>query len=289
VRVLVTGWFSFVDGEATVGDLLAKDVACRWLRDAAIEHDVALSPMFEDGVAWDAVEPQSYHVVLFVCGPAAGVQVERLADRFRSCRLVGLNVSVVDETAAALFDALIERDGRDSARPDLSLGAPRARLPVIGIVRSHAQPEYGDRSRLDDVHAAIDRLLSRTAASVVEFDTRVDPRVVGIRNCAEIESLVARMDLVVTTRLHGLVVALRNGVPALAVDPIRGGAKVLAQARAIGWPAALACDEATDEALVDALAFCLHPAAASQATGCATRGAQRLADLAAKVRQALDG
>lgn len=226
---------------------------------------------------------------LFVCGPAAGAQIQRPADRFHRCRLVGLNVSIVDEGAAGLFDVLIERDGCDGARPDLSLGASRALLPVVGVVRSHPQPEYGDRSGLDDAHAAIDRLLDRTAASVVEFDTRVDPRVVGIRSCAEIESLVTRMDIVITTRLHGLVLALRNGVPALAVDPIRGGAKVLAQARAVGWPAALACDAATNEALDAALAFCLEPAAASRAADCAARGAQRLAGLAAELRRTLGG
>ncbi len=44
------------------------------------------------------------------------------------------------------------------------------------------------------------------------------------------------MDIVVTTRLHGMVLALKNGVPAIAVDPIVGGAKITQQARAINWP-----------------------------------------------------
>jgi hypothetical protein len=34
-----------------------------------------------------------------------------------------------------------------------------------------------------------------------------------------------------------MVLALRAGTPALAVDPVAGGAKVSAQARACGWPA----------------------------------------------------
>lgn len=32
--------------------------------------------------------------------------------------------------------------------------------------------------------------------------------------------LMTRLDIVVTTRLHGLVLALRVGVPALAIDPV---------------------------------------------------------------------
>ena len=51
--------------------------------------------------------------------------------------------------------------------------------------------------------------------------------------------MIARSDVVVTTRLHGLVLALKNGVPALAVDPVAGGAKVAAQAAAWGWPVLL--------------------------------------------------
>jgi hypothetical protein len=42
-----------------------------------------------------------------------------------------------------------------------------------------------------------------------------------------------------TMRMHGLVLALKHGVPALAVDPVAGGAKVTAQSRALRWPAVL--------------------------------------------------
>ena len=35
------------------------------------------------------------------------------------------------------------------------------------------------------------------------------------------------MDAVVTTRLHGTVLAIKNGVPPVVIDPIAGGRKVL--------------------------------------------------------------
>jgi Polysaccharide pyruvyl transferase len=38
--------------------------------------------------------------------------------------------------------------------------------------------------------------------------------------------IVGRLDFVVTMRLHGLVLALKHGVPALAVDPVADGAAV---------------------------------------------------------------
>ena len=56
---------------------------------------------------------------------------------------------------------------------------------------------------------------------------------------AQVEAVIARADVVVTTRLHGLVLALKNGVPALAIDPVADGAKVAAQAAAWGWPVLL--------------------------------------------------
>lgn len=62
--------------------------------------------------------------------------------------------------------------------------------------------------------------------------------------------MLSRLDLVVTDRLHGMVLALRAGLPALAVDPVEGGAKVTAQARACGWPA-LVSAERLDERVLD--------------------------------------
>jgi hypothetical protein len=58
-------------------------------------------------------------------------------------------------------------------------------------------------------------------------------------SAAQVEAVIARADVVVTTRLHGLVLALKNGVPALAIDPVAGGGKVAAQAAAWGWPVLL--------------------------------------------------
>src|SRR3954467_11875448 len=69
VKALVTGWFSFEQMGASAGDLLARDVACGWLRDAGRDFDVALAPPFSGGVDWRAVDPADYSEVAFVCGP----------------------------------------------------------------------------------------------------------------------------------------------------------------------------------------------------------------------------
>lgn len=278
MKVLVTGWFSFAHGEATAGDLLARDVACEWLDQAGRSYDVALSPAFSNGVDWETVDPTDYSEVVFVCGPAKGWQIEGLVERFSGCRLVGLDVSVVDGEHP--FDFLLERDGPTTARPDISFLAETESLPVVGLILAHLQPEYGDRAAHEAAHATIRNVLHARRISVVPFDTRVDPRLEGFPGAfgdpAGVESLVARMDLVVTTRMHGMVHALKSGVPAVAVDPIMGGAKVRRQAEIIGWPVVLTADELSEAALHEALDYCLTPEAKITARSCAERAAKLL-------------
>src|SRR5436305_1693050 len=53
VKALVTGWFSFEQMGASAGDLLARDVACKWLRDAGRETRQRASVAEREGV-WGA-------------------------------------------------------------------------------------------------------------------------------------------------------------------------------------------------------------------------------------------
>jgi hypothetical protein len=79
------------------------------------------------------------------------------------------------------------------------------------------------------------------------FDTRLDGRDWRLaRTPDQLESIIKRLDVVVTSRMHGLVLALKNGVPALAVGPIAEGAKVSAQAAAWSWPAVMGANTLTD-------------------------------------------
>lgn len=279
-KVLVTGWFSFQDGEATAGDLLACDTACGWLEEAERDYDVALSSVFEGGVDWQAVNPEDYTDVLFVCGPAKGRQIEELTQRFTNCRLTGLDVSVVGTGENHLpFDELLERDGPERVRPDISFAARTERLPVAGLVLGHPQPEYGERGWHEATHNIIREAVYSRRLCVIPFDTRVDPTSKEFRSPAEVETLFSRVDLVVTTRMHGLVHALKNGVPALAVDPISGGAKVQRQAEAVGWPAVLTADTLTAARLHAALDFCLTSEARETAGACARRADEALRPL----------
>ena len=272
-RVLVVGWPSFLHGEATAGDVLAMEAVRRALHDAGIPCDLAWSPVFRPGArTLDDAPPGSYTHLVFACGPAHGWQVEQLHQRYQCCRRIAVGVSVIDPADPAVtgFHAVLTRDAPGvRAHRDLAAAVPAARVPVAGIILAGDQPEYAARGRHAQLARELGDWLGALDCARLPLDTRLDsgqwrsPATPG-----QVESAIARTDVVVTTRLHGLVLALKNGVPALAIDPVAGGAKVAGQAAAWDWPVLLpgAGDPALDRSELDRRwAWCLSPAAASQA------------------------
>ncbi|PXY28358.1 polysaccharide pyruvyl transferase family protein [Prauserella muralis] len=248
MRVLVTGWPSFLHGEATAGDVLSMRTVAAALDTAGVAFDTAWSPAFRPGALHlDDAEPAAYSHVVFACGPAHGEQLRWLHDRYASCRRIAVGVSVIDPADRAVtgFHRVLARDGDAVARADLALAASTTRVPVAGFVLAPGQHEYGERRRHEQVHEALLDWAGGLDCARVPLDTRLDSA--DWRHCATGDafvSLVERLDVVVTTRLHGLVLALHAGVPALAVDPVAGGGKVSAQAHALDWPALVPAEQA---------------------------------------------
>lgn len=284
MKALVAGWFSFEHMGATAGDLMVGDLVGQWLETAGCAHEIALAAPFSGGVDWRTVDPADYSHVVFACGPFGnGPPVTEFLERFAGRRLLGINLTMLqplDEWNP--FDLLLERDSSVVARPDLALLAPELRVPVVGIVRMHNQPEYGARDLHDVANAAMSRLIERHEMSAVTIDTRLDEvNAAGLRTPGEIESLIAKMDVVVTARLHGLVLSLKNGVPVVAIDSVAGGAKILRQAQVLGWPIVFAVDGMTDDALDKALEYCRSAEARSLAEEIRDRARADLAQVRA--------
>jgi hypothetical protein len=278
MRTLIAGWFSYDQMGATAGDLLALGLVREWLKAAQHDYDIALAAQFPGGVDWRLVDPTRYSHVVFVCGPFLNRRIEReFLDRFKMCRLVGLNLSMLEPLELwNPFDLLWERDSSVSCRPDITYLSTQHLVPVVGCLLVHPQPEYGQRAMHETINEAVGRLLASSELAVVPIDTRLDTNRSDLRNPAEIESLIARMDAVVTTRLHGMVLALKNGVPALAIDPISGGAKLKRQADAAGWRVAFAPEDVSDKILTDALDYCLTEQAKTAARQCAARARETI-------------
>ncbi|WP_030664094.1 polysaccharide pyruvyl transferase family protein [Streptomyces cellulosae] len=242
-RILLTGWFSFLDGEATAGDVLALHRVQEVLRRAGLDQEVAWSPGFRPaGPHLAQVRPEDYSHLVFVCGPLHGPQIEELHRRFAHCVRIAVGTSVVDAGSPAVsgFHRVLARDAPDTdPTTDLAARAPAPpSRPVVGVILTHGQREYGTRRRHERVADEVTRWLSGRDCARLELETRLDVHDWRLSATpAQLEAVLSRLDLVVTDRLHGMVLALRAGVPAVAVDPVEGGAKVTAQARACGWPA----------------------------------------------------
>ena len=201
----------------------------------------------------------------FVCGPFLPNPREAIfLSRFADCCVVGVNLSLpVPLEHWHPFDVLIERDSSLRSRPDLALAVNSRMVPVIGVCRV----EPFDGADVPTADAAITELLETRALAAFTIDTRIDVNAYGWRTPLQVESALARMDAVVTTRLHGMVLALKNGVPPLVIDPEPGGGRVLAQAKALEWPEVHTVDSLMPDRL-GGLGFCLSAAGRDRALWC---------------------
>lgn len=266
MKILVAGWFSHEKGHATAGDLLAAELTCDWLERAGYSYDIAVDPPFKGGINWRLTNPKDYSQVIFVCGPFSQGPLEaEFLKHFAGCRLIGLDLTMlIPLNKWNPFDVLFERDSSVCGRPDITFLSPRKLVPVVGVCLVESY-----EGAMDTVaNAAIRQFLASQEVSIVEIDTRLDTNSTGLRTPAEVESLLARMDLVVTTRLHGTVLALKNGVPVISIDPEARGAKILRQAQTIGWPVVFTVDKLEDEALQQAFDYCLTSEARAKVREC---------------------
>ncbi len=273
-RVLVAGWFSFTEVVATVGDEASGLVVQGWLNQAGLEADLAYADYLGRGVDLATVDPQRYSHLVWVCGPLiADPLLDRLLCRFEGVPRLAVGVSVLDGPTAARFDQVWARDGAGPPRPDLAAVPPedaaapgvglRAGPPVVATVLAPVQAEYGDRGRHDLVRQTVEQWVAERGLGC--FEVATDLLTAGHRpwRFEQARATLARADVVVSSRLHGLVLGLAAGRPVIACDPVAGGAKVGAQARALGWPVLLDGEELTGGRLDDALARCLGPGSPS--------------------------
>ncbi|SEK21029.1 Polysaccharide pyruvyl transferase [Blastococcus sp. DSM 46786] len=271
VRVLVAGWFSFDEVIATVGDELGAEAVTGWLTELGVDHDVAWAPYLERGVHWRDVDPADYTHLVFTTGPVGDLPGLRdLTAAFAGAQRWAVNVSVVDEAARAMFDAVWERDAPGVSRPDLAIEGPAADAPVLAVAFAPLQGEYGDRSRADRMRGVIEEWLASRALPWFPIDTDLYDKP-HPRRPAQVEALLRRCDVVLSMRLHGLVLGLKHDRPVIACDPIAGGAKVSGQARALDWPLLLEAEDVTAPALDAALSRCLS----GELTGAVTRSRGR--------------
>ena len=271
-RALLAGHFS------TIGDIECLEIVRHWLGEIGMPFDVA--PFSESVRAklpgardFITVDPVAYSHVVMICGPVWKEQLEELQvdlTRFRHCVRIGINLSLIAPVQVwNPFDALLERDSNRVIRPDLTLLADTKSVPVVvGRCLVRKQSSYAGRERHDQARRLFDDLIQRRDFAALDLDTRWYRDGNGLRTPAHFISALQRIDLLFTNRLHGMVYALKAGVPVVAIDAIEGGAKVSAQAEAIGWPQCIPIESATPERLDAAVNWCLLPQAREVISSC---------------------
>jgi hypothetical protein len=126
--------------------------------------------------------------------------------------------------------------------------------------------------------------------AVIQIDTRLDAYGNNpLGSPEEIESLISRVDVLLTTRLHGLVLALKNGVPPVAIDTVPRGGKVSRQAEVLGWPASFLVESLDDRTLQEAFRYCLTDASRAKACECRDRAHTLLNDMRDEFNSELRG
>lgn len=281
---LVAGWFSFPDCHATAGDILAAELACDWLEDAGFECDLALDPPFTGGVNWRLVSPKNYSHIIFVCGPFQhGSAIENFMSHFDGLEIIGLNLTMTEplEKWNPFHHVFLRNnslaESEEVTTPDITFLSTRPLVPVVGVCL--VEP-YGAIHE-NQCFEFISRLLGSHELAVVPIDTRLDKNYTSLASPAEVESVLSRMDVVVTTRLHGTVLSLKNGVPVIALDPGGDSCKIIRLAQTIDWPCAFRGDQLSDKDLHQALEFCLSWRGRLKARECR----QHAKDLSEKMHQ----
>lgn len=254
----------------------------------------------EADTAYEDVDPNRFSHLVFVCGPLAGEPIVAMHARFAHCVRIAVGVSIVDRKGPAAngFHAVAPRDGGEGAPTrDLSSVAPSSSLSVVGVLLTDGQREYGNKRQHPKVRRTILDCLDGDGSgfgrrvAVLPLDTRLDPYDWKSSTSSEqFEAILRRTDAVLTMRLHGMVLALRNGVPAVAVDPIAGGAKVSAQAAAWNWPGVLSPESLSAGAIAEMVQWALSKEAreCAAAAAVAAGNEQHLDSLARMLREGIE-
>lgn len=253
-------WWGSSPHGATLGDLLAVRNLSTELSRRGWPHSVVSHPRFaEQGhvVAVDHARLKpGIDTIVFVCGPL--VNTARLAfllGRFPAAAKFAVGVSVLAHEAALnrRFTGFVARDGLIPSHFDLSIAEveppappPGGRPLKAGLCFRGAQKEYRGRACLAErAQGLLAGLTERFGLEPVPFTTDLGSG----RSAADVQAALRSVDIVLTTRLHGSLLALAAGKPVIAIDQIAGSAKVLPVVSRTGWRHALAVDDASEERL----------------------------------------
>jgi len=258
-KALLVGHFS------TVGDIACLEYVQNILDECAIRYDVcAFIPEVRKAIPQSIspcnIDSRIYSHFIFICGPCwpqlfydNGINLKE----FENCCRIGVNVSMVGSVQDwNPFHYLIERDSDRAVRPDLSFFQPVQITPVVAVCLIDRQEEYGSRQLHSHTAKIVNDFFAGSGLSRFNIDTRwpAARNSNQISSPSEFMSILSRVDILITNRLHGFVFGIKTGLPVVLIDSIAGGDKVLKQAEKVGWPC-IRGEELTLSLLQEAIAW----------------------------------
>lgn len=260
MSTLVCWWGSFDQGGETLGDLWAVCAVVKKL--LGIHKQVILAGKTQytelpvPARSWKEVSPKEISSLVFVCGPVVGSFTEftSLIQKFSASKKVAIGVSILPVGSPKHwnpFDAVISRDGLIPAWGDIAPAFHSSWMQAtdkpsagqcVGLCLRGQQSEYGKKAcHADQANHLANALAVKTKLPVQMLDTKLNN---DSHRSKQILEEFARCRLIITTRMHGGVIALCGGIPALGIDQISGGAKLHSVLFGAGWPYVLRAEEA---------------------------------------------
>lgn len=261
--VALTWWGTWPYSQVTVGDVMSVAAVASGLRQRGISFHIVHRekvwdptyriPGFSGSEVWfDEIDPGTYRACLFICGPLPTDWPEGRERLFAFCNARRLAVGVTlasptsREPAERVFNTFLARDGFDRQWMDLALSCDwpvrecASRTDEVALCLRGKEDYYGDDDASTLVEAIMESGLNRQSRTKGTLDTVLlkaedDPRM--------LEAQFAAPAGVVTTRLHGSLLSLRNGTPWIAVDQVVGGKKVRSMNEQLGWPLNFAAED----------------------------------------------
>lgn len=256
-RILVVWWGCLERGGETIGDLSAvvRAAALLYQRGHAVRVasrcPYVLGDLSIPALDWRNIDPGEIDMLVFVCGPiiSESAAFRHLFDRFARTQKIAVGVSILPRSEGAVmisFDRIIARDGIDGAHGDFAFDPcefvrDRDFLDGrVGLCLRGPQREYGDNACIDETTARLTRSITAALGTkAITLDTRLHGRPEA---AATITKAFAVCEYIVTSRLHGALMAIALGRQVIAIDQIKGGGKVSSVLNRIGWPLVLRAD-----------------------------------------------
>jgi hypothetical protein len=257
-KALIIGAFSDIGKNSTFGDIQAMEVLCSWLNEIEIKFDVLDNVTSnKKNISINEIDPYKYDILIYVCGPFGR---NTYCKKFSHCLKIGIDISIEkDEShyidSQTCLNLIIPRDSKTIRNPEFAFKASSRDVAVVGVALVHGQGKK-ENSKHEEVEAAVKKYFKSNGYAVIKLDTLITTPIrknqTNISSVSQFEALVRRCDFIISSRLHGLVYALKNNVPVIAIDPILGGGKLTKQTEAVNWPIILNGEDISAEKIENA-------------------------------------